>query len=693
MLLRAFRMSATGKVARVRVFRADRSYTSPVEDVAVERFFYSDLAQGGAEALDDVITRYENGLASDLAELNATSGPASPQTAARVVTHLLVRNDHVRGIMQAGASAMAGMVGDLFGSQEKVAALLGAADKTPGPQFRKVFEEHIADNPIISAMGVPPAAFIPIAHAMLRENSSASYGEMSGAIEEVVSRFQAHGPLEARDAHARALSASLAPKERVEMLERFNWRVDDIDGGRLILPDFVALGWNSDGVAGSLLEHGKDELAVVMMPLSARRALIGSLGEVTADTSSFNEAAIPHCLSFFVGSEVSPALELAATKIGSGTAALLSQSLEQSAASFRATVAEAPPARTEQPADWASEPLGRVELHTDCLDQEGGRRLNAVIGQILGLARSRFDISTLRRIIINSDYDGALSSLDRGRFETIKAPPVPSAAGLSIAYNVNIEQDGVDGVAIVLRDGVAAGLLGEGDLSFGWAASVVLGQLARLGAMALINKVFEGGVTEGDQIDALLFRYSLPGWKAWLVSGYAGLLDPELKNIHREQLRDRLTTITDDLVGIRRAYRIHGYVDRLIQDAGDAVSELFELACAAASHSGDDGAVALEAMLAERGLTNWFALLRSDLPSIWREGTIYPSQADMLVLNQHIRRLLLLGAIFFWDDDGCGRVEVPHWSDFDWMPAHSQLQADRSSRDGAANANADADPV
>lgn len=167
MLLRAFRMNATGKVARVRVFRTDRSYTSPVEDVAAERFFYSDLAQGGAETLDDVITRYENGLARDLAELNATSGPASPQTAARVVTHLLVRNDHVRGIMQAGASAMAGLVGDLFGSEEKVAALLGAADKTPGAQFRKVFEEHIADNPIISAMGVPPAAFIPIAHAML----------------------------------------------------------------------------------------------------------------------------------------------------------------------------------------------------------------------------------------------------------------------------------------------------------------------------------------------------------------------------------------------------------------------------------------------------------------------------------------------------------------------------------------------
>lgn len=672
MLLRAFRMNATRKVARVRVYRADRSYTSPVEDVAAERFFYSDLRQGGAETLDDVITRYENLLASDLAELNAASGPASPQTAARVVTHLLVRNDHVRGIMRAGVSAMAGLVEDLFGSAEKVAALLGAADKIPGPQFRKIFEEHIADNPIISALGVPLAALLPIAHIMLRENSPTSYGEMSSAIEEVISRFQTHSPLEARDAHARALSASLAPQERVEMLERFTWRVDDISGDRLILPDFVALGWNGDGVAGSLLEHGKDELAVVMMPLSPQRALIGRLGEVTTDTSNFNEAAIPHCLSFFVGSEVSTALELAATSIGTGTTALLSQSLEQSAASFRATVAETPPARSHRPAVWASEPLGKVELHTDCVDQEGGRRLSAIIGQILGLARSRFDISTLRRVIINADYDNALSTLDRGRFETIEASPIASSAGVSIAYNVNIEQGGVDGVAIVLRDSVAEGLLSEYDLSFGWAAGILMGQLARLGAMALINTVFEGGVTEGDQTDALLFPYSLPGWKAWLVSGYAGLLDPKLKSIHRDQFRDRLATITDDLVRIRRAYRIHGDVDRLIRDAGEAVSELFELACTAASHSGDDRDVVLEEMLAERGLTNWFALLRNDLPSIWRDGTAYPAQAEMLVLNQHIRRLFLLGTIFLWEDSGRGRVEVPHWSDFDWMLSQSK---------------------
>lgn len=680
-------MNATGKVARVRVFRADRSYTSPVEDVAAERFFYSDLAQGDGETLDDVITRYENGLARDLAELNRINGPAPSQVAARVVTHLLVRNDHIRGIMRAGASALADFLGDLFGSEESVASLLGAADRIPGPQFRKHFDQHIANHPEISALGLPPAAISPIAHIFLRENLSSGYREISGAIAELIARFQAHGPLQARDAHARALGASLAPQRHVENLERFTWRVDDVDSNPLILPDFVALGWNADGVAASLLEHGKDELVAVMMPLSPRRALIGHLDEAVADTNNFNAAAIPHCLSFFVGSEVSAELELAAKTIGNGTAELLNQTIEQSAASFRASVGEVPTVQVERPADWASEPLNGVEISTDCVDEEGVQRLGTAIGHILGLARPRFDISSLRRIIINADYDSALSSLDRGRFEAIEAPPVASAAGWSVAYNVNIEQNGVDGVALVLRQDVAVGLLSDDDLSFGWAASVVMGQFTRIGAMALLQQVFEAGVIEGDQTDALLFQYSLSGWKSWLVSGYAGLLDPELKNIHRDQFRERLATITDELTGIRRAYRLHGDVDRLIEDAGAAVSDLFELACNAASHGMDDGDPDLEAMLAERGLTNWFVLLRDDLHSIWKEGTTYPSQKEMLVLNQHVRRLFVLGAIFFWDDDGLGRVEVPQWSDLDLILESSGPEPNGSNPNGPGDAD------
>lgn len=672
MLLRSFRMNAIGKVARVRVYRTDRSYTSPVEDVAAERFFSSEFAQDGTDTLDDVITRYETGLASDLVELNAAVGSVSAKTAARVVTHLLVRSDHVRGIMRAGASAIADLISDLFGSEEQVSSLLGVADLLPGPQFRKIFKENIENEPVIQAIGLPSEAMIPITHMVLRENASAAYSEMDIAVQQVVSRFNAHGPLEARDAHARALSSSLAPEARVENLEGFSWQVEQVVDEPLILPDFVALGWNHDGVSGSLLEHGKDELAVVMMPLSPQRALVGRLKGATANLATFNQTAIPHCLSFFVASAIDPSFELMAAEIGSGVATLLRESLDQSVASFLVGGTDPAAIRSDEPASWASEPLGEVTLHTDVMDHESGIRLNAIIGQILGAARLRFDIAPLRRIVINVDYEGALASLDRGRFTTIRPAPVASSTGLSVAYNVDVEDSGIDGVVLVLRDSVASGLLSDEHATFGWAVSVVLGQLARIGAMALINEVFEYGVVEGDQTDALLFPYSLPGWKTWLVAGYAGLLDPDLTGFHRGQFLQRLTTVNDDLSRIRQAYRIHGNIDDLLKTAGGVVSELFELACAAASRSPDDGDETLDALLKERGLANWFRLLRTDLPSIWREGTTYPSQAEMLVLNQHVRRLFLLGAIFFWDDNGASRVEVPYWSDIEWMQAQQE---------------------
>lgn len=669
MLLRAFRMNAAGKVARVRVFRADRHYTSPVEDVAAERFFYSNLAVDGTETLDDAITRYETGLASDLAELNAASGPVSPNTAARVVTHLLIRNDHVRGVMRAGANAMADLVESLFGSNDKISSLFGAVDPVPGAQFRKIFEEHVAGNAIIEAMALPPEAMIPITHMMLRESSAAGYGAMTDAVEQVASRFRTDGPTQAKDAHARTLTASLAPQQRIEILEGFDWHVEERADLALILPDFVALGWDRAGAAGSLLEHGNDDLAAVAMPLSPRRALIGIATGAPPDLGSFNETAIPHCLSFFVASAADSELEVMASAIGQKTAALLSASLEESAAEFRVSVTEAPRIPDENPAEWAAEPLGSIELHTDCIAPENAIRLNAAIGGILRVASPRFDIRALRRIVIMADYDQALASLDRGRFADEAPPPTPSTEHYSVAYNVNVEADGIDRVDMVLRDDIAAGLLGADDLPFSWAASVVLGQLARIGMTALTSNLFEEGIIAGDQIDILLFPSSMSGWETWFVAGLAGALDPKLKDFHRQQLCDRLASVPTDLTEIRRAYRVHGDINRLIEEAGGVVARLFESACAVASDIAYIGDAVLDALLAERGLENWFALLRMDLPTLWKEGTAYPPQEVFLVLNQHMRRLFMLGAIFFWDDDGTPKIEVPYWSDIEWMQA------------------------
>jgi hypothetical protein len=129
---------------------------------------------------------------------------------------------------------------------------------------------------------------------------------------------------------------------------------------------------------------------------------------------------------------------------------------------------------------------------------------------------------------------------------------------------------------------------------------------------------------------------------------------------------------------IRRAYRDHGDVNRLLAEALPAVGEVLAFAASAATPVAGTPPAAMEALAAaleQLDHARWFDLLRADLASIWQEGDAYPSQEPFLVLNRHLERLLLAGAIFLWDDGGQGRVEVPFWSDWEWMASEVEKRS------------------
>jgi hypothetical protein len=242
---------------------------------------------------------------------------------------------------------------------------------------------------------------------------------------------------------------------------------------------------------------------------------------------------------------------------------------------------------------------------------------------------------------------------------------------LSVAYNVVVEQADRHGIALVLRDSVAHWLLSGDDATFGAGASIALGQLARIGAGALLDQVFAQGVVVGDARDRLLLPYAVPAWRSYFVAGYTCLFGPSLPEDYRAKLLERLGELRTRLVETRRVYRVDGDVEALFNAVlAEAASVLAVAGAAAASveADGDDPLEreAFQAALAALDLERWFDLLRSDLGGIWQGGTAYPYQEGFVVLNRHLERLLLMGAIFLWDDGPEEvRAEVPFWSDFD----------------------------
>lgn len=683
LLLRAFRLNAGGKVAQVRVFRAGRNYTANVDNVAAERFFYSELPRGtDDETLDDQITRHENQLARDVQALTAQTGPVDTATAARTVAHLMARGNHVRGLMHTGAQQLATTVDELFGSDERIRAVLGVEGAAPGPRFNEIFAEHVADNPLFQLLGLPQPVEIALAYMMLRESTISGMDEMTGAVANTVDKFEAEGSSRAREAHNEILAKSLVPEARLAMLGALEWRVEIISDISLILPDFVALGIGDDRRAESLIAVGRDELAGVLMPLSPNRMLVGTSDGAPLPIAEFNELAARHCLDFFVSATMVDEFEMLAKTIGTGVAAGLRTALEEAVAPHR------PPPRLElapmyDPPAWdISTPTG-FRLETNCLSQEEAEQVARILGQVAGIARQRFDVSALLRVHIPADYDQALATLDRGAIGEVEPAPAPADTNGTVGYNIMVEENGRRGIAMVLASWLALDLIGEDDAGFGTAAGVVLAQLARIGAQAVIDHAFPASNRTGSAIDKLLTPHIVEIWQRWLVERAAALADATRQGHFREALLIDLEVLRGKLEAIRRDYRVHGDIEQLLSEVVTTATELLGHAAAAVAPDGPSPAFdpAFADALDKLGHLRWLELFAADIAGIWTEGTGYPYETAFLVLNRHVERLLVNGAIFLWDDRGVGRVEVPYWSDWDWIADQA------AATDGTGNAD------
>lgn len=672
-VLRAFRFNPKGKTARVHVFRADRAYPSSTEGVAAQRFFFSEPAADGSETLDAIMTRHENGpFNDDLMALSALGpGPVDGELASRVLGHLSGRNHHLRGVMRSGATLLADLVEQLFGGSDQIANLLGADGPSPTARFRKVFADAIAGDAMFASLGLPEPVLESLAYMMLRENR-AGFGEMSDAARYVAASVRGQAPDLARTAHVKSLNTSLVPTARTDTLRTLNWRIAEVDAPTFILPDFVALAFDRDGNSGTIFTFDRDSFAAILMPLSPTRMLIGDSEFRDWDMAAFNSNAVPHCLEFFVSAFRNEALDALAPMIGSRVLEPIQDGLAEAAGEFRAQLEapQVPPSASESGA-WRDLPAQSVGLNTDFLDAETAERLAAILNRLMSRARDRFDISPLHRIVVAADYEQALASVDRGSL-TSSEPIAPSTEGWSAAYNLPIEENGQFSITMVLHADTGLMLLSEEDILFGSGASIVLAQLARIGADMLLGTVFAAGITVGEAHDRLLLVRSVTSWKSYHVAGYQCMFSAELRPFYREHLLGRLSVLNSRLVELRRIYRVDGDVDAFLGAVVDeAVAVLNAAATAAASLAGDPdqaGIAEFEAQLEVAGWGRWFELLRADVANIWAEGSAYPDQDAFLVLNRHVERLLVTGAIFLWDDGSpFGRVEVPHWSDWEWI--------------------------
>jgi hypothetical protein len=670
-LLRAFRIGP-GKIARVFKFQAEGIFPLPTKQVAAEDWYYSHLSTDGSKTLDDRITDHEGGqLTADFEALYAApAGFIEAALAARTIGHLYGRVDHVRGVVRTGAELLADMIEQLFGGEDELRYILGTDSPLPGKRFREAFGNAMKDETSLAAFGLPAHVLESISYMILREQFSSGMTEFNDYAMALAGVFREKSSTMARDAQVKSLTTSLLPSARVNLLECLDWSVIDVSVPSFILPDFVALARNALGETGTLLTFGKEEITTVLMPLSPTRMLVGKREDGPDELDLFNQQAATHCLAFFVSSFKDEALEALQGTIGQKAFDPIHEALAEAATDFRRQVEDADSATTGAPTDWDPELPASFTLEMSGYDDASREATGAVLMRLVAWARLRFDVSRLIVFVIAEDYERALGELNRGNLDTGE-PVIPSKQGYSVAYNVPIERDGRLGIAIVLRPGIPNMLLGDDDEHYAVAAGIVLAQLARLGADALLEKVYAGGGVAGDACDRAMAPRTQEVWRSYFIGLYQSAFGEGVREEYRASLLAHLNGMEERLTEARRAYHLDNdagaLIARALPDAMGAVS----LAGLASAYMGTDpDEMSIEAFrseLAARGLLNWFELLTRDFAEIWSVGNPYPDQEAFLVINRHAQRMLLTGQIFYWESEQGINVMALNTHDVEWL--------------------------
>ncbi|GGJ38581.1 DUF4238 domain-containing protein [Sphingopyxis sp. LC363] len=673
------------RTAQVHVFRREKHFRSSIANVAAEDYFYSVPSSDGTETLDDIMTRHENGpFNRDLKSLlGATPGAIHPDAPAEVLAHLIVRGDHLRGVFRASAPILAEFVDDLLGSSEQIARMMGASGPAPSDLFRERLAKAVDERHPLSQLGLPRPVIEAIAYMMLRENAETGFEEAAEALTAAIDDFRERAGAIAKDAQVKALSGAMIPEGRIEILRQLDWRIVDIDQSTFVLPDFISLAFDKAGRSGTIFSFDAESLIAVLMPLTPSRMLIGGECPASIALADFNVLAASHCLNFFVSAYTDNELQDLRTRIGTEALDPIHQGLAEAASEFRAEIEAGENSDVPQDAgEWRHRQGPDIQFSTDYLDSEAVVALTPILGQLTGYARQRFNTDALIRIVAPADYAHRLATIDRGELDDGE-PIRPATDGWSAAYNVPVEENGRQGIVMVLHPDAVAMLLAPDDTLFAAAASILISQFARFGTDHVIGTVFAKGV---DAITGGVNRFILPHalriWKSYMVADGHCRFASDMRDHYRNIFLGALDALPARLVDARRGYWMsENDVDGLLPAAILPTIELLEsAACAAASfksEAGDANIAPFWQALDAIGLAKWFALFRADLKALWEPGTSYPEPAAFNVLVTHVQRILLTGAIFPWDDGSpFGRIEVPFWSDLAWLTEQATMAAE-----------------
>jgi Protein of unknown function (DUF4238) len=687
-LLRGFEASRSGKGPQVVVLRRGRDqYISSIEDVAAQRNFYSELSDDGRKTLDDLISEYENRLGLMLAELRASESGAAvnPLLAAETVTHLTVRSAFLRGVFSFGLEELISNVGALFADSENLRQHLGIDTAEPNAALNE--EIDIALNQLASPLQSPEVRSMlkRVALFGLRESFAHDYDKHAGTLASLLRSANYALPRIARVGHNEALTKSVAPDSRVGALAALRWTVIHIrPDSHLLLSDCVALsGVNGGSAYVPYLLHPDDELETILLPLSSNQLLVGSRTDSVPEVhvADVNIAAVKCAFDFVVSSKRYVTREVVDLLGESSRATILSIVRESLGGTFVSGNRSPEPEVPRAPAIDAVVSHSYVVRFLDCADQTAAERITGVVRVIVNAMGHHVPVSRIDSITFASDYEHALSNLDRGFDTSTPLAPTSIEYGIGVAMAPMVLRDGKIRCSIIMRSWLGDALLRVEDAaSHRFAVYTLASMVARAAYMDMVDTALPGLLLRPaeDTWDAFFFRHVDSVSSAYFAARTTADIEPDVGKGYLDLFRNALSLAGKTIPSARLDYRMHGDLDAFLRTALPLIRDVLTHAATVIGHFDALGLLILDdedtkGLVLENELAGWVDVYQRDLEVIYDRRGQWKSARELLSLTVHVERLLWRFGVFPWKtQENQIRIEIPLASDMTALLGHTQ---------------------
>ena len=660
-LLREFSLEETkfAKIKRVWVFPKGRDhFPTATEGVGAQKYFYSPISTTGETTLDDIITDYEGRmLATHRHLLNGSDAP-SADACSEFVGHLVLRNAHLRSALGHGFESVMHAAKALLGTEEALVRTFGLNRSRPTSRFKEAFAKFLEENPVIATtLNLDSSQIERLAFIAAKENFSDIASPFLGALNQGLRLFLESMSSELRDQHNKLLTATLLPTGLYREIATFRWQVVEASEA-LILPDCVAVGYESDGQHHPLMLCRSERLVSLACPISSRLALVGSRDGTLPTLTLFNHAAAECSHEFFVAGEVSEAHCSLAELISVRAHTQIDSAVDLAVARLEERQAE-PEEELQYAPGFAVDKStfsGGLSIQLrDFGDQELASRFGQQLLALVAELANDLPLGVIDGFTFAVDYNAALAELDRG---------VPGLSPLT-SFNESYGKGAIM-APIVVRDGhVKAHVVGSAALVMGLiseqedqrllsisAIAYALGHAAHVAILDdMAPKIWFGRVL--DDYDRTRFDTLEQAYSGYFSSRVTSRIFQNVAGVGLDLLESCLASSKSEALDALNSHNAEPDFGLLYSRTSAATHNVIMFASRVIGHNHgnqldleDDQR--LMGLMRRYALDRWVVRFGSDLAALWNAQGQRAGLAMFNAMLDHFDRVMLACGVFVW---------------------------------------------